>query len=145
LNEDDAEAQSEDKSEQDADEDGDSDEFLDVLDVLDGRGKPDLGDDDAQDQSDEEEGEEEEEGDEEMGDAFAPSDLEEQPDGDALDHLGTFVSQLEPGKKRKADEPSEDAAANGAGPPTRKRRMLKERTEAGVEGEFGVHAASGSI
>ena len=138
---------------------------MDVLDVLDGRGEPDFGDDkdveggargknaqggeateDDEDDEDEDEDDEDDKGqdnacDEEMTDALAPSDTEQQPDEGALDQLGAFLSRLEPGKKRKADDASKDV--NGDAPPPQKRRMLKERTEAGVEGEFGVHAASG--
>jgi U3 small nucleolar RNA-associated protein 14 len=153
LDEDEPERQSEKNSAQGTDDeeiDGASDEFLDVLDVLDGRGKPDFGDDEEDEEDDERKDEEEaeaedgEDGDEEMGDAFVPSDTEQQIDGEALDHLGAFVSQLEPGKKRRAEDESQAAPGGGGDPPPRKRRMLKERTEAGVEGEFGVHAASGS-
>ena len=141
--------------------DGDDDEFLDVLDVLDGRGDPDFGDEsdgdirggkDPENESGGDEDEEEEDGDEEedeeedgeMNRAFAPSDAEQQSDEEALDNLDAFVSKLEPGKKRKAEDEPSDAAVSAGVAPKPKRRMLKERTEAGVENEFGVsHVASG--
>ncbi|KAF8592755.1 small-subunit processome [Ramaria rubella] len=133
----------------DEEEEGKNDEYLDVLDVLDGRGEADIGDKDQQsqeeDNGEEDDREESEEPlDDAMEDAFAPSDNEDQSDEEALHNLGAFVSQLEPDKKRKAENEAGDVLVDGDAAPTRKRRMLKESTQAGVEGEFSVHAASGS-
>ena len=165
LDENQPESQSGDDSrlEEDSEEmEGDSDEFLDVLDVLDGRGEPDFGDETegrndkgkgSQSEAREEDGEGEDdededevegvESDEEARDPFAPSDSEEQSDEEALDKLEALVSKLEPGKKRKAEDEVGEVAVSDGIVPARKRRMFKERTEAGVESEFGVHAASG--
>jgi U3 small nucleolar RNA-associated protein 14 len=170
LDENEPERQFEEESQSGADSEGvsgDSGDFLDVLDVLDGRGEPDFGDeqeermdkgkksrskqveehdsggrDEDEDEDEDRDGMEEEE---EMKDAFAPSDNEEQSDGEALDNLGAFVSKLDVGKKRKAEDDSGEAAVSDGVAPSRKRRTLKERTEAGVESEFGVHAASGGL
>ena len=132
---------------------GDSDEFLDVLDVLDGRGGGSWGGDDSDeggdaggddDDDDDDDDAEENEEDEDIKDPFAPSDTEHQSDEDALDNLDAFVSNLEYGKKRKAEaEPGDAAVSDGLPPNPKRRMMLKARTEAGVESEFGVHAASG--
>lgn len=140
-----------DDSEEEEEEEGDPDEFIDILDVLDGRGEPDLGDekeemetiegaernededeDEAEDE-DEDEGEGEdagEEGSDEEGFALS-ADEEDAPE--ALEGLGTFISGLDTGKKRKADE----AEASGD-PARRKRRIIQERTEAGAENEFAA-------
>ncbi len=138
----------------DEDEEGEDDEFIDVLDILDGRGEPDNGtDNEAQPSSskkptpptpacagentegrDTDEEEEEEESDEE--DPFTPSD-EDEAVPEALENLQNFISTLDTSsKKRKssAEEPPVDA-------PPRKRRILKERTEAGEENEFRTHGA----
>ena len=138
-----------DDSEEEEEEEGDPDEFIDILDVLDGRGEPDLGDekeemetiegaernededeDEAEDE-DEDEGEDAaEEGSDEEGFALS-ADEEDAPE--ALEGLGTFISGLDTGKKRKADE----AEASGD-PARRKRRIIQERTEAGAENEFAA-------
>ncbi|KAF8510410.1 Utp14-domain-containing protein [Hysterangium stoloniferum] len=136
---------------EDEEEEGDSDEFLDVLDVLDGRGELDLGDDSEEADGDGDEDEEGEEGEEVtkprrnvgIQDPFAPSDDEPMSDEEALDNLDAFVSKLEYGTKRKAEEATDKAEDEALNVP-RKRRMIQERTEAGAEGEFGVHAAAGS-
>lgn len=132
--------------------------------MLDGRGEPDSGDEkegrtdkdkksrsdrvaeheDGEDEEDEDENYEDEDDmeEDETKDAFVPSDNEQQSDEAALDDLDAFVSKLDVGKKRKAEDESDGPAADSVAP-TRKRRMLKARTEAGVESEFGVPAASG--
>ena len=69
-------------------------------------------------------------GDGELGDG------EDGEDGEtALLELESFVSGLDAGQKRKA--PDEDDVHDGADiKRTRKRRLLPERTEAGIENEF---------
>ncbi|KIJ34524.1 hypothetical protein M422DRAFT_263301 [Sphaerobolus stellatus SS14] len=71
-----------------------------------------------------------------------PSDDEHFTDDEALNNLDAFVSSLDRGKKRKAED--DDAQPKDVGSVPRKRRLLKARTEAGAENEFGAHAASGS-
>lgn len=129
-----------------------------MLDVLDGRGEPDLGEeegtgssrrDDAgrvehemggmEDEVDENEDEESEEDDEDEDvnedDGMELSADEADDDSpEALDSLGKFISSLDTGTKRKA----EDA---GLEVPRRKRRVIQERTEAGAENEFAAHVA----
>lgn len=124
------------------DQSGDDGEFLDVLDILDGRGEPDDGngtaerpapvpgertsDDIAQDDGDQDESQEED-----TSNPFLPSDGEEDIP-EALDDLNSFITNLEAtSKKRKSPEPE----ANGR---PRKRRFISEKTEAGPENEFGV-------
>lgn len=128
-------------------ESGEDDEFIDVLDILDGRGEPldqdadkpekpsssklasDNEEDDEDDDNDDEEVEEE--------DPFLPDEDEESPD--ALENLHSFVSSLPTASlKRKPD-----AEADAAEPP-RKRRILKEKHEAGAENEYRPHSAGQS-
>ena len=174
LNEDDedvkadraTQSSSEDEGEDDEEEDGeeeegDPSEFIDILDVLDGRGEPDLGDeaaigkvkpppdlktngmeinedsdgDEDMDGSEEESGEEDaDEQDEDV--MVSASEAEDGEDGEtALLELESFVSGLDAGQKRKA--PDEDDVHDGTDMKrTRKRRLLPERTEAGIENEF---------
>ncbi|KAK0205350.1 Utp14-domain-containing protein [Desarmillaria ectypa] len=141
----------------DVDEEGEDDEFIDVLDILDGRGEPDNGTDEAQPSSskkatpptpsrvrenveggDKDEEEEEEESGEE--DLFSSPD-EDEAAPEALENLQNFISTLDTSsKKRKtsADDLPVDA-------PPRKRRILKERTEAGEENEFRTHGAGSTL
>jgi U3 small nucleolar RNA-associated protein 14 len=152
--------------ESDEEEEGDDDEFINLLDVLDGKGDIDMGSDndttpkkkaavshtDSAEQDgpeleqDEESGEDDSEvesdkglaaaEDEEM--AFAPSEDDEAPE--ALDQLQQFVSGLDViSKKRKAPEDF-SATLNTEGR-ERKRRHMKERTEAGDENEFRAHSS----
>ncbi|TDL26360.1 Utp14-domain-containing protein [Rickenella mellea] len=182
LNEDDNGAMGEEDSasssqqESDEEEEGEDDEFIDLLDILDGKGEPDLGDDDAvsalpvdrvplsaakeqrklskevgDDISDANFGsQEDEEGDESEADDDGDDDEEdeeihvsasedEDPDGDAIANLDNFISKLEGGTKRKADESN---AGGGVASDTRpkKKRIVQERTEGGVEGVFGTRA-----
>ncbi|KAE9395799.1 Utp14-domain-containing protein [Gymnopus androsaceus JB14] len=144
---------------EDEEESGEDDEFIDVLDILDGRGEP-LNDDDEnvtpstslqrssgllelhgdQDGDEEmEEDNEEEEADEDDKISLSLSDAEDDAVG-ALDELQNFISSLDPSsssKKRKADaeEPEQP----------KKRRMFRERTEAGVENEFRTQSAGLSL
>jgi U3 small nucleolar RNA-associated protein 14 len=153
--------------EEEEEEEGDDDEFFDVLDVLDGRGDIGTGSGDEsaakpksaqastsqvdaepptyeemeQDEGEDSEEDSEEEDDDEPQDqdmTFDPSDDEEAPE--ALDQLNDFVSSLDvTAKKRKA--PEEDGASTSADARARKRRFLKERTEAGDENEFRARSS----
>ncbi|KAK0223862.1 Utp14-domain-containing protein [Armillaria fumosa] len=158
LNEDDDMGQEEkDRSDVDEDEEGEDDEFIDVLDILDGRGEPDNGtDNEAQPSSSKKptpltpsrtlenvEGrgtdeEEEEESDEE--DPFTPSDVDE-AGPEALENLQNFISTLDTSSKKR--KPSADDLPIDA--PPRKRRILKEQTEAGEENEFRTHGAGSKL
>jgi U3 small nucleolar RNA-associated protein 14 len=140
-------------------EDGDPEEFIDVLDILDGKGEVDNGSDEevvskkadqrtreieepAGDSSDEEDDEEDAEVEDDEEIALSASDAEE-VEPEALAELGNFISQLDPGKKRKAPT-DEDTTSQAEAQRVRKRRVIKERTEGGVENEFsarpsGIH------
>lgn len=61
------------------------------------------------------------------------------PDSSALQDLESFISSLDAGKKRKA--PDDDTNIEGITRQDRsqKRRVLKDRTEAGEENEFATH------
>ena len=72
-------------------------------------------------------------------DQFTPSD--DEADVDALQNLGQFISNLDSSAKRKTSE-GEGAAVVEDNPPRKKRKLLKERNEAGAENEF---AASGEL
>lgn len=164
------------ESGEDEDEEGDDDEFIDVLDVLDGRGVPrfsdgenenDLGTDNKQKKprqeakiltqsngklaadsnednhvdSDASEGTESASGDEsEEIEAFAAPGSDEEADPSALDALRSFVTGLETGVKRKTSD--EDGGVQSQAQAKKKKRFLKDRTEAGAEGEFGAKIAS---
>lgn len=163
------EEEDDDGEEEEEEEEGDDDEFIDVLDILDGRGEPDLGDDGdnasrsddkntlshkntleedlewngiesgANDEKsdDEDSSDEEEEGEDE--DVIISGD-EEETDPDALEALGNFVSKLETSAKRKADD-EDDGASSASQLKKKKQKILRDRTEAGKEGEFGARAA----
>ncbi|KAJ3912579.1 Utp14-domain-containing protein [Lentinula edodes] len=152
-----------DEDNEDGEESGEDDEFINVLDILDGRGEPlndedndappasfrgklpsaQGGDEEMEDSADEEDEEDEKEVDDqdeaEEDDriSISLSEAEDEADG-ALDDLQTFISSLNPtssgSRKRKADgeEPEH----------SRKRRIIKERTEAGVESEFRTQSLS---
>lgn len=146
--------------EEDADEEeeeGDPDEFIDLLDVLDGKGDIDMGSDNekpvqSKKASDEDEDEgvedededqdevsEEDDQDKDNQDAFAPSDNEEAPE--ASEEFQNFISGLDTTvKKRKLDsgETVEETVKDSR---SRKRRLIAERTEAGAENEFHAHAS----
>ncbi|KAF9447857.1 small-subunit processome [Macrolepiota fuliginosa MF-IS2] len=149
LNEDEDMAAPEDDEEEE--EEGDPDEFIDLLDVLDGKGEIDMDSDnekpatsskfkESEDEDEEESGDDEEEDDQ---DAFAPSD-EDEPH-EVSEEFQKFISGLDTtAKKRKADdtettdEPAKDSRS-------RKRRLIAERTEAGVENEFRAHASGSKL
>jgi U3 small nucleolar RNA-associated protein 14 len=153
--------------EEDEEEVGDDDQFMNLVDILDGKGEIDAGSDQeksSQMQSDqlpfncvdkeprlnEDEAEDanevafdededyEDDGGEEM--AFSASEDEEVPS--ALDQLQTFVSNLDvTAKKRKAPDEADGAAVEHKEGRTRKRRLLQEKTEAGEENEFHVRSS----
>ena len=154
------------ESDEEEEEEGDPSEFVDVLDVLDGRGEPDSGDDmgeverggqvsatvnrrkaedeevDKGDVDDDMEGsadDSDEQSDEEEGGNIVSASEDEGGEGDdsALQELENFVSGLDAGQKRKAPD-EDDAQDGGDSKPARKRRLLRERTEAGAENEFAA-------
>jgi U3 small nucleolar RNA-associated protein 14 len=142
-------------SDSEVEEEGEPNEFFDVLDILDGHADP-LSDDEPPtvpsrenevscDFSDkEEEGVvDDNEGDQDMDpepeDQLMPSD--DEADVDALQNLGQFISALDSSAKRKISE-DENAALAENNVPRKKRKLLKERNEAGAESEF---AASGEL
>ncbi|KAI0714788.1 Utp14 protein-domain-containing protein [Earliella scabrosa] len=157
-------AASEDDEEDEEEEEGDPSEFIDVLDVLDGRGEPDSGDDtgsvekqealppkgsktggeDEDEELDgtEDSGSEEEEPDEEDEGGHIVSASEDEGDG-ALQDLEKFVSGLDAGQKRKA--PDEDGVLAEETQRARKRRLLPERTEVGTENEFAPALGGGKL
>ncbi|KAL0580728.1 hypothetical protein V5O48_001286 [Marasmius crinis-equi] len=165
LNEDDDEDMKRDDSELSGDEEedeesGEDDEFIDVLDILDGRGEPLNEDEDTVDapkpgpskqkpheENDEEDGDEEEDEDEEDENiSISLSDAEEDAAG-ALDDLQNFVSSLDPSsssKKRRADNEDGESQSQPSTQP-KKRRLLREQTEAGEENEFRTKAAGLSL
>jgi U3 small nucleolar RNA-associated protein 14 len=84
------------------------------------------------------ESDEEAAGEEEEKMAFVPSEDDEAPE--ALDQLQQFVSGLDvTSKKRKV--PEDSSAAPNAEARARRRRLTKERTEAGDENEFRAHSS----
>ena len=149
-------------------EEGDDDEFIDLLDVLDGKGEVDIGSDnedaprppsqrprEAEDFSaneDHESRNSDGEDDSEVGSgshvASEDEKMEVEFSGDeddvspeALDELQNFVSKLDPTSSKKRKAPGDGDSSVSADTRARKRRLVKERTEAGVEDEFHVRAA----
>ena len=157
LNEDDVASEAMDDSQ---------DEFFDILDVFDGKvevdeiseSKNQRHDADSKDSTvpkmieesideieggggGEGEGEEGSSGDDDNDDEIiALSASDEEASLDALASLETFVSGLDTSHKRKAS-PETNVSDTRA----RKRRMINERTESGVENEFGVRASGTSM
>lgn len=159
-------------SEEEEEEEGESDEFIDVLDVLDGRGMPDLGEDDAtgsateatkdadaravgarvsrahevngdgsEGEDDEEDGGDDDSDDDsdDEDDDLAMSGSDEDLDPSAIDNLTAFVSGLPSTSKRKAPAHQEEGQPPPDGQrPSKKKKFIPERTESGVENEFGV-------
>ena len=143
-------------SDSEAEEEGEPDEFFDVLDILDGRADP-LSDEEppavpsrekqtsraSSNEDEEEEVADSDGGDQDMDpgleDQFIPS--EDEADVDALQNLGQFISNLDSSAKRKTSEDGGAAVAEDNAP-RKKRKLLKERNEAGAENEF---AASGKL
>ena len=159
----------EESDEEEQEEEGDPEEFIDILDMLDGRGglsnedhagkvgkeghsepriveegdeegEEDEGEEDDEEEDDEEEDEEEEEEDDDDDDdelvelerAYSVSDDE---DPNALANLETFITTLDAGQKRKAPD---GESTQGHDERARKKRLLKEQTQVGVENEFAA-------
>jgi U3 small nucleolar RNA-associated protein 14 len=135
----------EDESIEDSEGGDDPENYIDVLDVLDGRadnseeegpstGNPPAGSKVAAvtEEEEVEEGQEEEE--EEEQDSILSADEDVNPN--ALEGLEKFVSSLETSRKRKGDH------TNALLP--RKKRVLEEMTTAGVEGEFATRTSGTS-
>lgn len=134
--------------EEEEEEEGDSSEFIDVLDFFEGRREsedtPDqpsvevpMEEENYEESSDEENDQD----DEETGEDIVMSASDEEADSNALDGLGDFITSLStelPSKKRKADEVTSEIK-----PP--KRRLLKEKTEAGPESEFRVQSSGSKL
>ncbi|KAJ7097272.1 Utp14-domain-containing protein [Mycena belliarum] len=139
----------------DAEEDLDSDTYIDILDVLDGKGEVYNEDSDGephaiplrdphpQPPADEEAGSDEDEDE----DAVSEDEIDDPDDSDididtspeALTALHTLINGLPAGvsaKRKAAPDGDRDSAA------PRKKRALAERTHAGAEGEF--HVGSGT-
>ncbi|KAI0828818.1 Utp14 protein-domain-containing protein [Trametes gibbosa] len=157
-------------SDEDEEEEGDPSEFIDILDVLDGRGDPQSEEENAQaetgagrskkssigrmderqtedeDMHSEEDSEDAEEEDVENDDLASPEEDEGDDDIDelALNELDNFVSGLDAGQKRKA--PDDDQRQDGEDTKrVRKRRLLPERTEVGAENEFAAVTGGGKL
>lgn len=153
--------QSHEEDEEEEEEDGDPDEFIDVLDILDGRGEPESEDDQGEverDGSRRVSGSEDSEGevrmgesgvedndDEDSGDAAEQStriELDEDVDVDiddsALQNLQFFITGLDAGTKRKAPDDGDNADVLSGDSRKRKRRLLKEKAQVGAENEFAA-------
>jgi len=150
-------------------EEGDDVEFIDLLDVLDGKGEIDIGSDtegtpkpssqppreaeedfsaDEVHRSRNSDGEDDSEGssgsdvaseDEKMEVEFSGDEDDVSPE--ALEELQNFVSKLDPTSSKKRKAPGDGDSSTGADTRARKRRLVKERTEAGAEDEFHARAA----
>lgn len=179
----DAQQDASESGDEEEEEEGDPSEFIDVLDILDGRGEPlsedkgaepevdalkkmgekDLAESDEDDEVEAED--EDEQNEEDVGADFhrAESDEEEEEDAsegsqegeesdhdisasegeddaenpDALTNLQTFLTSLDAGQKRKV--PEDETTAQQDEKKAKKRKFLKERTEAGAENEFAAH------
>ncbi|CCL98912.1 uncharacterized protein FIBRA_00919 [Fibroporia radiculosa] len=102
------------------------------------------------------EGSDDEEPSEDESDEEDGSDAEDQvsaleedgEDSAALQELERFVTGLDAGQKRKMPDGNDDergTEGDGDGQRERKRRLLKEKTEAGEENEFAAHLGSGKL
>lgn len=149
------EVSDENSEEDEEEEDGEPDDFIDVLDILDGRGEPESGEDTGdvnhQPQGRTAQGDvtaggsemDEDEEDSDVASIEEPDHLvSESEDGHAiqpaaLEHLETFITNLDAGQKRKAPDDHHDGEDNAR---ARKRRILKELTEAGAENEFAAQS-----
>ncbi len=137
----------------DSEEIGDTRDYVNVLDVFDGRANDSTeevpptnhahaesqGGSSADTDVNEENDTEAEEGarEEEEPDGMLSADEDVNPS--ALEGLEKFVSSLETSKKRKGDS----NATNNSLP--RKRRFVEEKTAVGIEGEFTAVASSTSV
>ncbi|KAF9528093.1 Utp14 protein-domain-containing protein [Crepidotus variabilis] len=170
LNEDDGmlSASEQEQQSDEEEEEGDDDEFLDILDVLDGKGELFTGsadekasltrgvnsnlleqttqlesvDKEDEDEDDEEKSQESSE-DEDHDMLLAPSDNEDFPD--ALNQLNDFVSGLDTSTKKRKIRDGESEGAQIGAERARKRRLLKEKTEAGEENEFRVQSTGAKL
>ncbi|KAH7923802.1 Utp14-domain-containing protein [Leucogyrophana mollusca] len=142
-------------SDDDEEEEGESGDFFDVLEVFDGKAEEeedrskkvketqgpkvvvDDDDDDDDDEDVEDDGEDVDDDDDAEIDAASDTGSKISASDTALHSLSTFISTLPTSQKRKAGPSPPD---DGAPKPKRTRR-LKERTEAGPEGEFGAQAS----
>lgn len=70
--------------------------------------------------------------------ASSISEDEAEANDDALQNLEAFITKLEPGQKRKAPDGEPEAQIHTQDNRPRKRRLLKERTQVGVESEFAA-------
>lgn len=165
-------------SEEEEEEEGEPDEFIDVLDMLDGKGEA-MSEDEGESSSkkrgtiqahrseedevyegDEDEDEDEEKGVSDEGDedeasedeedevdepaAIISASEDEDEDGPSkMDSLQSFIMNLDAGQKRKLPEDDGEgsqSALTEVRPP--KRRLLQDKTEAGVENEFATHTGT---
>lgn len=149
-----------DDEDEDEEMDGDDGEFINLVDVLDGKADADMGDDgstslkhsltkatkwtresvvDDEDVDEESEGVEEESSSaEEANLDFTPSDDEAGPE--ALDELENFITSLETSDKKRKDHPDSNTS-NSQEPKRKKYQIIRERTEAGTENEFRTQAS----
>jgi U3 small nucleolar RNA-associated protein 14 len=135
---------------EDEEEEGNPDEYVDVLDILDGKAQPDDGSDSPtvrtkqykntqqEVESDGEEGTDDDSGEQLLDQELSP---DEEEDPTALENLDAFVSNLEVTSKRKTleDEYSEPQS----NPRGKKRKLMKEHTEAGLESVFAAGKSFG--
>ena len=156
-------------SDEEEEEEGDPDEFIDVLDVLDGRGEPESGDEDRQDTHEStrsfalsavketshvdipEDEEMQELGSEDDDDAEGGEDEEDAEESDqeqisaSEDEDEGDVSALDNLRRFVTSldagqkRKSPEPEAGDAVPKVKKRRLLPERTVAGEENEFAAH------
>ncbi|KAG5644967.1 hypothetical protein DXG03_007339 [Asterophora parasitica] len=163
-----------DGSDEEEEDDGEDDEFIDILDVLDGRGdvgsdqedapnKPEKSaaaksrpekakfDESEGDEEDEDDGADEDEDDEDDDEASADEESDDEMLAsdvedvpEALDDLQNFISTLDPTAKKRK---ASDTDAPTATDRSRKQRRLtlKERTEAGAESEFRAQASGSKL
>ena len=162
LNEDEDQHEDEvDDEDEDEELEGDDDEFINLVDVLDGKTDADMGDDGSttlkhsltkatkstrESVAEDEDVDEESEGVEAESSSaeeakldFTPSDDEAAPE--ALDELENFITSLETSDKKRKDLPDSNASTSQE-PKRKKRQIIRERTEAGTENEFRAQASS---
>lgn len=99
------------------------------------------GDNNDDENEDEEENEDDEDVEKDEDSDIISASEEEDADPDALDKLGAFVSSLETNSKRKAGEEDDSLPSKDELSKTKKRKLLPERTESGLESEFGAKLA----
>lgn len=133
-------------SDEEVEDEGDSDEFIDALAIFDGKGEADNGSDSEKIKSDQKQSSQRDEMNESVSEdeedeesPISASDDDDEASLEALESLGTFISALDPSKKRKAS--LDDDTADADAPRVRKRRFIQERNEAGLENEFSAQAS----